>query len=59
MMAGLISRSYLDSFGSVFHSSVGYLISTVNPTWGNKSLNTNLNTSFMVSAEISLSKENL
>lgn len=42
MKAGLIARSYLDFFGSVFQSSVGYLISIVKPNLGNKSLNTNL-----------------
>lgn len=36
MMVKLTARNYLDFFGSVFQSSVGYLISIVNPTWSSE-----------------------
>jgi hypothetical protein len=37
-MIGLIAKSYLDFFESVSHSSVGYVISTVNLIVGRTSL---------------------
>lgn len=58
-MAGLIAGNSLNFFGSVFQSSVGYLISIINPTWRSKNLITNLSAVFKVPTGIGLPQENL
>lgn len=58
-MAGLIARNSLNFFGSVFQSSVGYLISIINPTWRSENLITNLSAVVTVPAGIGLPQENL